>query len=83
MIFLLVLFALFILYSFFFDKSNKRPYNKAAVKSETLVRQPAAPTGCLRVIETAPGQTENRRTSEGMRPNLRLIINPTHQSDKK
>ena len=64
MIFLLVLLALFILYSFFFDKNNKSSYKKAAPKSRILIRQAAAPTGVLRVIETAPGQT-------GKPPNLR------------
>ncbi|MCF7616057.1 hypothetical protein L3137_02050 [Bacillus sonorensis] len=83
MMFLLVLFALFILYSFFFDSNNKRPYKQAAAKSKTLVRQPAAAPVFLRVIETAPGQTANRRTSEGMRPNLRLVMNPAHQNEKK
>ncbi|RWZ56548.1 hypothetical protein [Bacillus licheniformis] len=83
MIFLLVLLALFILYSFFFDKNNKSSYKKAAPKSRILIRQAAAPTGVLRVIETAPGQTANRRTSEGIRPNLRLVMSPTHQNEKK
>nr|MDH3152851.1 hypothetical protein [Bacillus licheniformis] len=84
MIFLLVLLALFILYSFFFDKNNKSSYKKAAPKSRILIRQAGtAPTGVLRVIETAPGQTANRRTSEGMRPNLRLVMSPTHQNEKK
>lgn len=83
MIFLLVLLALFILYSFFFDKNNKSSYKKAAPKSRILIRQAAAPTGFLRVIETAPGQPVNRRTSEGMRPNLRLVMSPTDQNEKK
>lgn len=39
MIFLLVLLALFILYSFFFDKNNKSSYKKAAPKSRILIRQ--------------------------------------------
>lgn len=82
MIFLLVLFALFILYSFFFDNRNGRSPKKTA-ETKTLIRQASAPPAFLRVIETAPGQAASRRPSDRVRPNLRLIMNPGEQNEKK
>lgn len=63
MIFLLVLLALFILYSFFFDKNNKSSYKKAAPKSRILIRQ-------YRVDRSFEGN-RNRSRTDGKPPNLR------------
>ncbi|MEC1259081.1 hypothetical protein P9D34_01225 [Bacillus swezeyi] len=82
MIILLVLFALLILYSFFFDKRNNRSYQKPA-KSKTSVRQASSPPVFLKVIESAPGQEGRRQPSEGMRPNLRLVMDATKQHPEK
>ncbi|MEC0752777.1 hypothetical protein P8884_03455 [Bacillus haynesii] len=82
MIILLVLFALLILYSFFFDKRNNRSYQKPAHHDMTI-RKTATPPVFLKVIDSASEQAPARQSAETIRPNLQLIMGTGKQRPKK
>ena len=64
MIFLLVLLALFILYSFFFDKNNKSSYKKAGTEKQNI----DPPGSCA---DRSFEGNRNRSRTDGKPPNLR------------